>query len=81
MKTVIQTRIDLKVRQEAESVLNAMGLSISDGIRMFLQQVVNERALPFQPRIGDKTNTDLKTLSARIEEGKNIAISHKPIFV
>lgn len=38
MKTVIQTRIDLKVRQEAESVLNAMELSISDGIRMFLNR-------------------------------------------
>ena len=83
MKTVIQTRIDLQVRQEAESILNSKGLSLSAGIRMFLYRVVNERALPFQPRVCKKLKTDSREAAAKIEKEKekNIAIIRKPIFV
>ena len=60
MKTVIQTRIDSSVRQSAENILNSMGLSLNDGIRMFLHQLVTDRAMPFRPSVGDKPNEMVK---------------------
>lgn len=51
MSSIIQTRIDDKSKAEAEAIFRQMGMSLSDGIRIFICQVLNERALPFQPRI------------------------------
>lgn len=72
MKTVIQTRIDSSVRQSAENILNSMGLSLNDGIRMFLYQLVTDRAMPFRPSVGDEPNEMVKKRIANIEEGKNL---------
>lgn len=72
MKTVIQTRIDSSVRQSAENILNLMGLSLNDGIRMFLHQLVTDRAMPFRPSVGDEPNDYLRKCIAEVEEGKNL---------
>ena len=49
MNTVIQTRIDEESRKAAEEIFKRMGMSLSEGIRIFIYQVINERALPFRP--------------------------------
>ena len=49
--TVVRARIDGHVKQEATSVLDKMGLSVSDAIRMLLIRVAKEKALPFEVRI------------------------------
>ncbi|MDR2576191.1 MAG: type II toxin-antitoxin system RelB/DinJ family antitoxin [Treponema sp.] len=48
---VLQTRVDDSTREAAEKVLNGLGISISDGIRMFLKQVHIDQGLPFQPSL------------------------------
>ena len=60
MNTVIQTRIDSETRQNAEKVLNAMGFTLNDGIRIFLRQVINEQALPFRPAIRKEPTEEIK---------------------
>ena len=60
MKTVIQTRVDSDVRRNAENILCAMGLSLNDGIRMFLHQLITDRAMPFRPNVGNEPNDCLK---------------------
>ena len=72
MRTVIQTRIDSSVRKDAENILNAMGLSLNDGIRMFLHQLINDHGMPFRPSVGDEPNEYLKKCIAEVEEGKNL---------
>jgi DNA-damage-inducible protein J len=47
--SLIQVRVDSKLKKHAEDVLLAMGLKTSEAIRMFLQQTINDQALPFQP--------------------------------
>ena len=49
--TVVRARIDGHVKEEATSVLNKMGLSVSDAIRMLLIRVAREKALPFDVRV------------------------------
>jgi DNA-damage-inducible protein J len=46
---LVQARIDGAIKQEAAAVLAAMGLTVSDAVRMMLTRVASERALPFEP--------------------------------
>jgi DNA-damage-inducible protein J len=48
---LVQARIDGDVKEEAASVLEAMGLTISDAVRLLLTRVAREHALPFDPLI------------------------------
>ena len=45
----VQARIDGAVKEEATTVLAAMGLTISDAVRLLLFRVAHEKALPFAP--------------------------------
>ena len=51
MNTVINIRTQKKLRDEAKKVFEGMGLSTSAGVNMFLQQVVREKGIPFQPTL------------------------------
>ena len=46
---VVRARIDEQIKEEASAVLAAMGLTVSDALRMMLTRVAREQALPFQP--------------------------------
>ena len=48
---VLQTRVDDETRAAAEEVLSSLGITIGDGIRMFLKQVYIDKGLPFQPSL------------------------------
>jgi DNA-damage-inducible protein J len=44
---LVQTRIDADVKERAAAVLDSMGLTVSDAVRILLTRVANEGALPF----------------------------------
>jgi len=48
---VVRARISADLKQEATEVLEKMGLSVSDAIRMMLVRVAAERALPFDVKV------------------------------
>ena len=48
---VVQARIDGAVKEEATAVLAAMGLTVSDAVRLLLTRVAREKALPFAPLV------------------------------
>lgn len=48
---IVQARVDQSLKDEASVVLAAMGLTISDAMRMMLTRVVREQALPFEPLV------------------------------
>jgi DNA-damage-inducible protein J len=45
---LIQTRIDPVVKEKAAAVLESMGISVSDAVRILLTRTANEGALPFE---------------------------------
>jgi DNA-damage-inducible protein J len=45
---LVQARIDPGVKEEATAVLAAMGLTVSDAVRLLLTKVAQEKALPFE---------------------------------
>jgi DNA-damage-inducible protein J len=52
---LVQTRIDPAIKSEAAAVLAAMGLTVSDAVRLMLTRVAREHALPFGPLIPNAT--------------------------
>jgi DNA-damage-inducible protein J len=52
---VVRARIDEQIKEEATVVLAAMGLTISDAVRLLLTKVAHEHALPFDPLIPNAT--------------------------
>ncbi len=46
--TVVRARIDAVTKARAASALEAMGLSISDAIRLLMLRVADEQRLPFE---------------------------------
>ena len=48
---LVQARVDREVKEEAAAVLAAMGLSVSDAVRLLLTRVAREKALPFGPLV------------------------------
>ncbi len=52
---IVQARIDGAIKAEAAAVLAAMGLTVSDAVRLMLTRVAREHALPFDPLIPNET--------------------------
>ena len=46
---LVQTRINSAVKAEAAAVLAAMGLTVSDAVRLLLIRVAQDKVLPFEP--------------------------------
>jgi DNA-damage-inducible protein J len=46
---IVQARIDQATKEEARIVLAAMGLTISDAVRLLLVRVAQDKVLPFEP--------------------------------
>lgn len=44
---IVQTRIDSDVKNRAAAVLEKLGITVSDAVRILLTRTANEGALPF----------------------------------
>ena len=49
--TVVRARIDSDTKARATEALRAMGLSVSDAIRLLLLRVADEKRLPFTVQV------------------------------
>ncbi|MDR6192594.1 DNA-damage-inducible protein J [Agrobacterium pusense] len=53
---LVQTRIDSEVRDRASAVLESMGLTVSDAVRIMLTRSANEGALPLELLSGSEVH-------------------------
>jgi len=51
---MVHIRIEKRVKAQATRALAAMGLSISDAVRVLLTRVAAERALPFEVKVPNR---------------------------
>ncbi len=72
MDTYVRARIDADTKNRAAEALDAMGLSISDAIRLLMLRIAEERRLPFEVKVPNKSTRDaMAALDAG--EGKRFA--------
>ena len=65
--TYVRARIDMATKNRASDALEAMGLSISDAIRMLMLRIADEKQLPFSVKV---PNAKTKKAIAELETGK-----------
>ncbi|MGA2610634.1 MAG: type II toxin-antitoxin system RelB/DinJ family antitoxin [Terriglobia bacterium] len=53
--TMVHIRVDEKVKKRAARTLAAMGMSVSDAVRILLVRVAAEKALPFHVKVPNTT--------------------------
>lgn len=72
--TMLHVRVDDDTKVQATEALAAMGLSVSDAVRIFLKRVVAEQALPLELKV---PNAETR---AAMEESRAILRAHRARF-
>lgn len=65
--TVVRARIDSETKERATVALEAMGLSVSDAIRLLMLRVADEKRLPFTVQV---PNAATAKALAELDAGK-----------
>ncbi len=76
--SVVRARIDANTKAEASAILESIGLTVSDAVRLMLKRVVAEKALPFEPLIPNEETIEAIKAARRGELKK--AGSMKNLF-
>ncbi len=71
---MLHVRIDDETKEQATEALNAMGLSVSDAVRLFLKRVVADQAFPFELKVPNAATR------AAMAEADEIAAKHYTRF-
>lgn len=61
----LYARIEPEIKEEAESILSALGISASNAINMFYKQIILQRGLPFEVKIPSSRPADISKLTAK----------------
>lgn len=70
--TYVRARIDTDTKERAASALQAMGLSVSDAIRMLMLRIADEHRLPFEVKVPNATTQQAIT-ELEAGQGKKFA--------
>ena len=65
--TMVHVRVDQRIKAQASKALAAMGLSVSDAVRVLLMRVAAEKQLPFALKV---PNAETR---AAMEEARGIS--------
>ena len=70
----LYARIEPEVKDQAESILEALGIPVSNAINMFYKQIILQRGIPFEVKLPDFPVPDMSKLTkeqlkAEIEKG------------
>jgi DNA-damage-inducible protein J len=60
--TNLSIRLDRELKDEADQIFNAMGMSLTTAITVFVRQVVRQKKIPFEISL---SNSDDRTIAMR----------------
>ena len=66
-ETIVRARIDAVTKSRATKALAAMGLSVSDAIRLLMVRIAADKALPFPVKA---PNAATRKAMAELDQGK-----------
>lgn len=70
----LYARIEPELKEQAEAILFALGIPVSNAINMFYKQIILQRGIPFELKLPQERPLDMSTLSrdqlhAELEKG------------
>lgn len=80
---VVRSRISPEVKEKAAAVLDEMGLTVSDVMRIVLTRVANENALPFDLKPNKLTRETMRKTARgeEVHQAKNAADLYKKLGI
>src|SRR5574344_283870 len=75
MTATIQTRVDSKLKEQADALFSSIGLDTTSAIRLFLTQAVIQKKIPFESVAPEEFNQE--TVAA-MNEALAISKGQKP---
>jgi len=72
--SMLHVRIDDATKAEATAALNAMGLSVSDAVRLLLRRIAQDQAFPLELKVPNAATR------AGMAEAAEIIAAHKARF-
>ena len=60
--TSLNVKIDRTIKKDADYIANAMGMTLSTAVNIFVRQMVYERAIPFKVQIVDNETAQFHKL-------------------
>ncbi len=63
--SMLHVRLDDDTKERATATLDAMGLSLSDAVRLFLRRVIADQAIPFEVKA---PNAETRAAMAEAED-------------
>ena len=72
--TMVHVRVDEQIKAQATETLAAMGLTVSDAVRVFLMRIVADKQMPFALKV-----PNLETRAA-MSEADEIVRMHRARF-
>jgi DNA-damage-inducible protein J len=63
--SMLHVRVDDETKEKATAALGAMGLSVSDAVRLFLRRVVADQAFPLELKV---PNVETRSAMAEADE-------------
>lgn len=67
---VLQTRVDVSTKEQAEILFESLGLDTTTAIRLFLKQAINQNRIPFDIVPPQEEKFSDSTISAMAEAKK-----------
>ena len=68
----LYARIEPEIKEEAESILETLGIPVSNAICMFYKQIILQQGLPFDvklPRPADASKMNAEEISKELDKG------------
>lgn len=69
---VLHVRVEPRVKKQAEKTLNDLGLSITEAINVFLNQVILNDGIPFEIK-KPRFNKETEQVIDDVKNGKNLS--------
>ena len=76
----VQARITPELKQEADVLFAAMGMTTAEAIRIFLHQAVNSGGLPFQPQAKIPNAETLAAMQELVDGGGEVFATTDALF-
>jgi len=79
--SMLHVRVDDATKQEATAALEAVGLSVSDAVRLFLRRVVIEKGFPLELKVPNaETRAALEESHELMKSGRARIMTAEELF-
>ena len=70
--TNMSIRVDSELKEQAEAILNKLGLTLTDSINMFLSQIVRDKAIPLSLPLSSEQSLYADLLNAKVNREQGV---------